>query len=104
VKIKPSDYSNIINKYSSDKTSQTKNTENNTEAIDKNQQKDKGNSEYKVEISEDYKVHKKAMEELKSLDEKERAEKLQSLKEQIKQGKYEIDPNAIAKSITDKLI
>lgn len=104
MKIKPSEYSNILNKYNSEKVEGNKNINNEANKLEEKNIEGKNYFEDKIDISENYKMHNEALEQLKEMDAKERKEKVENLKKQINEGKYEVDPEEIAKKITDKLL
>ncbi|MDW7667992.1 MAG: flagellar biosynthesis anti-sigma factor FlgM [Bacillota bacterium] len=104
MKIKPSEYSNILNKYNSEKVEGNKNINNEANKLEEKNIEGKNYFEDKIDISENYKMHNEALEQLKEMDAKERREKVESLKKQINEGKYEVDLEEISKKITDKLL
>lgn len=104
MKIKPSEYTNIINKYNSEKAEGNKNVKNEVNKHEEKNIEGKNYFEDKIDISENYKMHNEALKQLKEMDAKDRADKIQNLKLQINEGKYQIDPEEIAKKITDKLV
>jgi negative regulator of flagellin synthesis FlgM len=104
MKIKPSEYSNILNKYNSEKAEGSKNVNNDVNKLDEKNIEGKNYFEDKIDISENYKMHNEALDQLKEMDAKERKEKIENLKKQINEGTYEVNPEEIAKKITDKLL
>jgi len=104
MKIKPSEYSNIMNKYNSEKAEGNKNVNNEANKFEEKNIEGKNYFEDKIDISENYKMHNEALEQLKEIDAKERKEKIENLKNQINEGKYQVNPKEIAEKITDKLI
>lgn len=91
MKIQPSNYTNMLNKY---RKSQKTNSN----------VKDKIIKEDKIEISEDYSIFEKAVTKLKESETDTNIKKLDKIKTQIKEGKYNVDSSEIAGCILDRLI
>jgi flagellar biosynthesis anti-sigma factor FlgM len=104
MKIKSSDYSNKMNQYNDSKINQTGKTDPTKENQVKNKNELPKENQDQVEFSKNYQVQKDAVNRLMGIDAQERADKVQRLKNEIKEGTYLPDMSAVAKSITDKLV
>lgn len=106
MRIKPSEYANIINQYSNSKNSEAMSNTQSTKKSTDAKSPSKNNYEsaaVKVDISKDYDTYHKAIKEIKSQETESRNMKIQNLKKQIEEGTYEIKPELISRSIMDKL-
>lgn len=106
MKIRPSEYANIINKYSGLKNSEAMSNTQNTKASTDAKSPSKNNYEsaaVRADISKDYDTYHKVIKDIKSHETESRNMKIQNLKKQIEEGTYEIKPELIAQSIMDKL-
>lgn len=74
---------------------------NNLQKTNSNVKKHSVNND-KIEISTDYNIFEKAMDELNKSDSSKSTEELNEIADKIKSGQYEIDTSKIAKSIIDR--
>jgi flagellar biosynthesis anti-sigma factor FlgM len=109
MRIRPSENANIISQYSSNsKNSEaTSNTQNTKASSDAKRPQENNNYEsaaVSADISKDYDTYQKAVKEIKSQETESRNMKIQTLKKQIEEGTYEIEPQEIARSMMNSVM